>query len=84
MEEWTVKGLSTGKSVQLVMDRLGADRSDSYALGDSTTDLPMLRCAAHTIAMGQGPEELKRQVDFVTKPVLEDGLAFALRHYGLI
>ena len=84
MEEWVAKGLSTVESVNLVMARLGIDRADSYAMGDSTNDLPMLNCTAHTIAMGQGPDALKTQVEFVTRPILEDGLAHALRHYGLI
>ena len=84
MEEWVAKGLSTEQSVNLVMEKLGVSKADSYAMGDSTNDLPMLRCTAHTIGMGQSPDALKEQVDFVTKPILEDGLEYALKHYGLI
>ena len=84
MEEWAAKGISPGESARSVMRRFGVEREDCYALGDSVNDLPILRCAGHTVAMGQAPEELRKQVEFVTKPVEGGGLAFALRHYGLI
>lgn len=84
MEEWGAKGISTVESVQMIMEHFGVNKEECYAIGDSTNDLPMLRCAAHTIAMGQAPEALKCQVDFVTRAIEADGLAYAMEHYGLI
>jgi len=84
MEEWTAKGLSTRDSIEKVKDHFNMKKEDCYAIGDSITDLPMLEAAAHTIAMGQGHEELKSRVGYVTAPIDEDGLAKAMLHYGLI
>lgn len=84
MEEWAVKGLSTRSSIEIIKEFFHMDKENCYAIGDSITDLPMLEAAAHTIAMGQGHEELKEKVEYVTAPVDEDGLARAMMHYGLI
>ena len=44
----------------------------------------MFSVAAGSVCMGGGMEELKAKADFVTAPVLEDGIEKALIHYGLI
>ena len=70
--------------MQRILDHLGAAPEQTYAIGDSTNDLPMFRLAAHTVCMGGGTEEVKQAVEYVTAPVLEDGIQKALQHYGLI
>ena len=45
------------------------------------------KCYKHVslaIAMGNAGDELKSIADFVTKDVDDDGVAYALKHYGLI
>lgn len=84
MEEWVARGVSVPESVGRVMAHFGASRADTLAIGDSVNDLPMLRCAGYTMAMGQAPQALREQVDFVTAPVLEGGLAAAMAHCGLL
>jgi Cof subfamily protein (haloacid dehalogenase superfamily) len=84
MVELAAKGISAQESIRKAMRRFCVSEQDCYAIGDSISDLPMLRCAGHSIAMGEAPEELKAQVGFVTKGILEDGLAFAMEHYGLM
>lgn len=84
MEELVAKGVSIPESLKLIQNYFHVTKEDCYAIGDSVNDLPMLRCAACSIAMGQAPEELKKQVDFVTKPIMEDGLAYAMQQYELI
>jgi hydroxymethylpyrimidine pyrophosphatase-like HAD family hydrolase len=44
----------------------------------------MLNAVAIGICMGNGVEEAKNAADFVTKTVLEDGIAHALKHFELI
>lgn len=84
MAEFVAKGVSIQDSVKKMQEHFGISRENSYAVGDSINDLPMLACAAHSIAMGQAPKELKEKVEFVTKDILDDGLAWAMRHYGLM
>ena len=40
--------------------------------------------AAHSVCMGSGMEEAKQAAEYVTAPLLEDGVEKAMEHYGLI
>lgn len=54
---------------------------DTYiAFGDSDNDLGMLKNADYAIVLGQGSENAKQLADYVTKPVDEDGIAYAYAH----
>ena len=84
MMEFVQKGCSKAQGMELMLQHLGAKREDTFAIGDSTNDVTMFRMAGHAICMGNGMEEAKREAEFVTDTVLNDGIAKALRHYGLI
>lgn len=84
MLELVPRGFSKGAGMTALLERLGADRDQVLAIGDSTNDSPMFALAGHTVCMGGGMEELKAQSEFVTAPVLEDGIEKALEHFGLI
>ncbi|MCD8106141.1 MAG: HAD hydrolase family protein [Lachnospiraceae bacterium] len=84
MEELVAKGVSIPDCLKKVQEHFGVSFENSYAIGDSINDLPMLRCTAHSMAMGEASDEMKSQVEFVTKGIMEDGLAYAMKHYGLI
>lgn len=84
MFELVLKGYSKAAGMQRILDYLGAPPQHTYAIGDSTNDLPMFRLAAHTVCMGGGSEEVKQAAEYVTAPVLDDGIEKALKHYGLI
>lgn len=84
MLEFVKTGNSKARGMERLMERLGIPREDSFAIGDSTNDLPMFRAAGTAIALGGGMEELKREADYITAPVDHDGIFLALRHYGLI
>ena len=58
-------------------------KRETLAIGDSTNDLPMFRAAAHTVCLGGGMEEVKAVAEYVTAPVMEDGIEKALAHFGL-
>ena len=84
MYELVLKGYSKAAGMQRILDYLGVDAQHTYAIGDSTNDLPMFRLAAHTVCMGSGSAEVQQAAEYVTAPVLENGIEQALRHYGLI
>lgn len=50
----------------------------------SETDLAMFEYAEHAIAMGRHDSVLDPHAEFVTKTVENDGIAYAMKHYGLI
>ena len=70
--------------IQKVCEMLAISHEDTYAFGDSANDLEMLSYVAHSVAMGNGTDEVKRTAEFVTTGVNEDGIYNGLLHYGLI
>ena len=54
------------------------------AFGDGGNDMQMLQHVSLAVAMGNAGDELKSIADFVTKDVDDEGIAYALKHYGLI
>ena len=46
--------------------------------------LPEIKNVKHAVAMGVHSNVLEPYAEFVTKTVEEDGIAFAMKHYGLI
>lgn len=82
--EFVMQGCSKAEGMLELVNYLGIPAEQTLAMGDSANDLAMFSAAKHTVCMGGGMEVLKEQAEYVTAPVLEDGLAKALRHYGLI
>ena len=77
-----------GGTKQLGIDKFleyyGLDLKDTMAFGDGGNDKQMLQHVSLAIAMGNAGDELKSIADFVTKDVDDEGIAYALKHYGLI
>lgn len=82
--EFVTKGCSKAQGMLDLLAHLGISQEDTMAIGDSTNDLSMFAVAKHTVCLGGGMEELKREAEYVTAEVMDDGIEKALRHYGLI
>ena len=78
------KGFSKATACQFIMERYDMDASHAYVFGDSSNDLAMFEYAEHAIAMGRHDSVLDPYAEFVTKTVENDGIAYAMKHYGLI
>ena len=52
--------------------------SKIIAFGDNYNDLEMLRAADISIAMGNAPEDVKKEASFVTKHVMDEGIKYAV------
>ena len=72
------------ESVKAVIAHFDIPHENTYSIGDSINDLPFLSCAAHSSCMGQAGEDLKEKVEYVTDEIYADGLANAMKHFGLI
>jgi Cof subfamily protein (haloacid dehalogenase superfamily) len=72
-----------GVALRLLAAQLGIPMDRVAAIGDSYNDLPLLRAAAFSIAMGSAPEDLKAQADAVVGDVEHDGVAEAIDRYVL-
>lgn len=84
MFECVVLGCSKETGVRFVIRKENIPLENCYAIGDSTNDLPMLRCVPNSIAMGGAPEQVRREAAYIAPPLEEDGLAAALEHYGFL
>ncbi len=76
-------GVSKAAAVKILAEKFGVDKSEVMAIGDSDNDLPMLKAAGKSIAMGNGTAEVKNSCDFVTADCADDGFAAAVDEYVL-
>ncbi|MGN0466011.1 MAG: HAD family hydrolase [Lachnospiraceae bacterium] len=76
--------LSKATCIDFICEYLGVSLDDCYVFGDSTNDTAMLTHVPHSIAMGNGMEEVLDLVSYVTTPSYEDGIYLAMKHFGLI
>ena len=66
------------------LDENGLKREEIMAFGDGENDIDMLKFAGIGVAMGNASDEVKAAADYVTDSVDADGIAKALKHFGLI
>ncbi|MCD8232545.1 MAG: Cof-type HAD-IIB family hydrolase [Clostridiales bacterium] len=78
------KGYSKATAIACICDILNADRSETYAFGDSANDLDMLDFVGTGIVMGNGTDVAKAHADYVTDDIHADGIYNACRHFSLI
>ena len=78
------RGYSKGTAVHFALNYFALSLQDAYVFGDSSNDLAMFQCGAHTIAMGEHDPVLDPYTEYVTDLVEEDGIQKALEHFGLL
>ncbi|MDR0988983.1 MAG: Cof-type HAD-IIB family hydrolase [Prevotellaceae bacterium] len=79
----TAKGNTKQHGVDLLIRRFGIRLEETMAFGDGGNDMGMLRHVSLGVAMGNASDQVKAAADYVTSEVDEDGIANALRHFGL-
>lgn len=80
----TASEADKGNGMLAMASRRGFLPEEVMAFGDGGNDIPIIKAAGTGIAMGDGNKSLKEVADYVTAPLDEDGVAYALRHYGII
>lgn len=76
--------ISKAAGIQRVLAALGLEPRHSMAFGDGENDVEMISSAGVGVAMGNAVPELRESADFVTLHVDDEGIDYALRHFGLI
>ena len=56
--EVTAKGVNKGSGIRKVLELYGGSVDDCYGFGDSNNDIEMMRTVAHSIAMGNGAQNI--------------------------
>jgi Cof subfamily protein (haloacid dehalogenase superfamily) len=80
--EFVAKGVSKGDALARLAGYLGVPRDRVVAVGDNENDLDMLRWAGVGVAMGNAPDVVKREADWVAPSIEMDGAAEVLRRFG--
>ncbi|MGE0200561.1 MAG: Cof-type HAD-IIB family hydrolase [Candidatus Melainabacteria bacterium] len=76
--------VSKWAGLTFLMKDWGIAPAEVIAIGDQGNDISMLSGAGIGVAMGNAPEDVKAVADFITRPIEEDGVVHALRHFGLL
>lgn len=78
------KGSSKAVGIDKIIAHYGISLDETMAFGDGGNDTAMLRHAGIGVAMGNADDEVKKQADYVTASVDENGIFKALKHYNVI
>lgn len=70
---------STG--IEEVLKLMNLSWDNCMAFGDADNDIEMLQKAAIGVAMGNASEALKKEADYITTEVTDDGIANAIHHF---
>ena len=70
--------------IKKIMQKEGLDRSDVIAFGDGDNDIGMLQFAGLGIAMGNAPENVKNEADYVTDRAEDNGILNALIKHKIL
>ncbi len=76
-------GVNKANALAILMKKLDVTREETMAIGDSNNDLPMLKEAGFSVAMGNANDNVKAVCDAVTGTCAENGVAMAIRRYIL-
>lgn len=74
---------SKGKAILKVSEELGFKPEEVACIGDNFNDVPMFEIAGLSIAMENGPKQVKEMCDVVTLTNDENGVAYAIDNYIL-
>ena len=80
----TAKGADKGEEILTMAAHLGLNPQYTMAFGDGGNDSSMIKAAGIGVAMGNALESLKKEADYTTTSVDDDGVLNALRHFNLI
>lgn len=79
----TNKDANKGAVVEYLSKHLGVPAAEIATIGDQPTDLPMFKRAGFSIAMGNAPDEVKKQASVTTDSYNDEGFAKAMERFIL-
>lgn len=80
----TAKGNTKQNGIDEFIKHFDFKLEETMAFGDGGNDIGMLRHAGIGVAMGNAKDDVKASANYVTASVDEDGIAKALKHFGII
>lgn len=73
-----------GEAMLALAEHLGITQAQTMAFGDGLNDLSMIKAAGVGVVMDNAFAEVKAHADYITLSCDEDGVADALKKFGLI
>ncbi len=77
------ENVNKGSAILQLAKMLGIQPHEIMAIGDSDNDLPMLRMAGQSVAMGNAGENIKCVCNYITADCDTNGVAQAIREHVL-
>lgn len=77
-------GIDKGPSLVKMLKLLNLDANNMISFGDSYNDITMLQMAGIGVAMSNAEDKVKDAADYITIDNNHDGIAHALKHFGLV
>ena len=77
------KGISKGKALAVLCEKIGITKDEMLAIGDGLNDLSMIEFAGVGVAMGNANPKLKEVANFISKSNDEDGFSYAIEKFVL-
>ena len=78
------KGGGKVAGIEWYLASQGIRPEETMAFGDGDNDIEMLKFTGTGVAMGNAWDSVKAVADYITAGVDEDGIALALKHFGVI
>ena len=82
--EYTAQGVDKAKAIEAAFGKLGITKEEMMAFGDAQNDIGMLRFVRMGFAMANATDEVKEAAFAVTLDNNHDGIAAALKKYGIV
>lgn len=79
----TARTANKGEGIAALADAFGVPLGETAAFGDQHNDLPMFARAALSVAMAQGPADVRAKADEVSTSNDDDGVAHAIDRFIL-
>lgn len=79
--EFSNKEASKLCAVEFLQKYWNLDKSEILTIGDQNNDIALLQAGGVKIAMGNATEELKKQADYITESVFQDGFVKAIEKF---
>ncbi len=76
-------GFSKGSALSQIMKAQGWKRDEVAVFGDGENDVPMLKAADHSFAMGNAKDYVRKEARYVTDSNRENGIVSGLRRLEL-
>ena len=73
-----------GSAIKRVLEALHISKEEAMSFGDDDGDIPMFEATGLSVAVGNAKEQVKKKATFLSAPISDHGVLFALQYYHLI